>query len=72
MTLDYVICFNEEKGALLCKAGSLIYQGCVSAASGKLGEAVALIIAGIADYRSTGATALLTAFRQSLRRLWSI
>jgi hypothetical protein len=45
--------------ALLRKAGSLIYQGCVSAASGKLGEAVALTIAGIADYRSSGAAALL-------------
>ena len=50
----------EDKGALLWKASSLVFQGCSSAASGKPADAVALITSGIDGYRSTGATALLT------------
>ena len=50
----------EDKGALLWKASSLVFQGCSSAGSGKPADAVALITAGIDGYRSTGATALLT------------
>ena len=50
----------EDKGALLWKASSLVFQGCSSAGSGKPADAVALITSGIDGYRSTGATALLT------------
>jgi len=61
----------DKKGALLWKAGSLVYQGCVFTASGKPGDAVALITAGIADYRSTGATVLLTVYLSLLGRAYA-
>jgi predicted ATPase len=56
---------------VLWKASSLIYQGCVSAASASPADAVALMTAGIASYRSTGATALLTVFLSYLGRAYA-
>jgi predicted ATPase len=56
---------------VLWKASSLIYQGCVSASSAKSADAVALMTAGIASYRSTGATALLTVFLSYLGRSYA-
>jgi predicted ATPase len=61
----------EQKGAVLWKASSLIYQGCVDIASAKPADGAALITAGIADYRSTGATALLTIFLSQLGRAYA-
>jgi predicted ATPase len=57
----------DQKGAVLWKASSLIYQGCVA----KPADAVALMTAGIASYRSTGATALLTVFLSYLGRAYA-
>ena len=61
----------DQKGAVLWKASSLIYQGCVTAASTKPADAIALMTAGIASYRSTGATALLTVFLSYLGRAYA-
>jgi predicted ATPase len=61
----------DQKGAVLWKASSLIYQGCVCAASAKPADAVTLMTAGIASYRSTGATALLTVFLSYLGRAYA-
>src|SRR5262249_13047963 len=61
----------DQKGAVLWKASSLIYQGCVSAASASPTDAVPLMTAGIASYRSTGATALLTVFLSYLGKAYA-
>src|SRR5262249_35003246 len=61
----------DQKGAVLWKASSLIYQGCVSAASASPADAVPLMTAGIASYRSTGATALLTVFLSYLGKAYA-
>jgi predicted ATPase len=61
----------DQKGAELWKASSLIYQGCVAVANAKPADAIALMTPGIASYRSTGATALLTVFLSYLGRAYA-
>jgi predicted ATPase len=61
----------EEKGALLWKASGLIYQGCVSATNGRAADALEMISGGVADYRSTGATAFMTLFLSHLSRAYA-
>ena len=61
----------EEKGALLWKASGMIYEGCVLAATGKASEAIEMLIAGTAAYRSTGATAFMPWFLLYLTRAFA-
>src|SRR4029077_12480690 len=52
----------EEKSAPFWKAWGKLFQGHVSALTGKASDAVHQISSGIAAYRSTGATLGLTAW----------
>jgi predicted ATPase len=52
----------EEKSAPFWKAWGKLFQGHVSALTGKASDAVHQITSGIAAYRSTGATLGLTAY----------
>ena len=54
--LDALVALADEKGALLWKAFGMIYQGCVSALTGKASEGVKMITSGIAALRSKGTT----------------
>jgi predicted ATPase len=53
---DELLALAEEKDALLWKAASLTYRGCVSFLTGNATAAVDQLISGIAAWRSTGAT----------------
>jgi predicted ATPase len=55
----------NEKGAPLRKAQGMIHQGCVLAQTGRTAEAVQMITAGVAAWRSTGAT-LFTPWHMSV------
>ena len=61
----------EEKSALLWKASGMIYEGCVLAETGKPSEGIEMLTAGIAEYRSTGATVFMTFFLSSLTRAYA-
>ena len=54
--LDEVIASAEEKSALLWKALGTMFLGCVLVPTGKAADAVKVITAGLARWRSTGAT----------------
>ena len=54
--LDELIALAEEKGAPQWKANGMLHQGSVLALTGKASDAVQKIAAGIAAFRSTGAT----------------
>ena len=56
---DELLAVAEEKSAPLWKAMGRTVQGCVLAEAGEASDAVHQITAGIAAYRSTGATWLL-------------
>ncbi len=58
----------KEKNALLWKASGMIYEGCVLVMSRKPSEAVEMLTAGIAEYRSTGATVFISSFLSYLTR----
>ena len=61
----------EEKRALLWKASGMMYEGCVLAATGHSAEAIETLTAGIAGYRSTGATLFMTMFLSFLMRAYA-
>jgi class 3 adenylate cyclase/predicted ATPase len=61
----------EEKSALLWKASGMIYEGCVLAETGEPSEGIEKLTAGIAEYRSTGATVFMTFFLSSLTRAYA-
>ena len=50
----------DEKGAEMWKASGMIHEGCVLAATGSLRQAVEMLTAGNIEYRSTGATLILS------------
>ena len=52
----------DEKGALLWKATGMMFEGCVSASTGKSSEAIERLNAGSIEYQSTGATLFMTWF----------
>jgi tetratricopeptide (TPR) repeat protein len=52
----------DEKGALLWKAGGMMFEGCVLASTGKSSEAIERLTAGSIEYQSTGTTTFLTWF----------
>jgi predicted ATPase len=54
---DELAALADEKGTPLWKSNGLCQQGCVLVMTGKPADAVQAITAGIAAYRSTGATA---------------
>jgi predicted ATPase len=49
----------------------MIYEGCVLTETGKPSEGIEMLTAGIAEYRSTGATTYLTFFLSSLTRAYA-
>ena len=51
---------GQEKGAEMWKASGMIHEGCVLAATGKASQAVEMLTAGNIEYRSTGATLILS------------
>jgi class 3 adenylate cyclase/tetratricopeptide (TPR) repeat protein len=53
---DELVDLATEKGASLRKAEAVFQQGCALALSGRFAEAVQTITAGVAAWRSTGAT----------------
>ncbi len=46
----------EEKGSLYWKANAMMWQGCVSALTGRAAEAIEILVPALAAYRSTAAT----------------
>ena len=51
---------GQEKGAEMWKASGMIHEGCVLAATGKASQAVEMLTVGNIEYRSTGATLILS------------
>ena len=60
----------DEKGALLWKAGGMMFEGCVLASTGKSSEAIERLTAGSIEYQSTGTTTFLTWFLSYLTRAY--
>jgi tetratricopeptide (TPR) repeat protein len=60
--LDEGIAWTDEKGAVFWKAMATAIKGCVFAMTGKPSDAVQLITSGIAEWRSTGATAGISVY----------
>ena len=56
---DELVALAEEKGALYWKAAGVVLQGCVLAPTGRAADAIQMITAGIAAWRSTGSTFLV-------------
>jgi class 3 adenylate cyclase/predicted ATPase len=54
--LDELVALADEKGAAFWKACGMVLQGCILAATGKASDAVQMITAGIAAWRSIGST----------------
>jgi predicted ATPase len=53
---DEVDALADQKGALFWKAYGALYQGCISALTGKPSDAIQMLTSGIAEWRSAGAT----------------
>jgi tetratricopeptide (TPR) repeat protein len=53
---DELVVLANEKGASLRKAEAVFQQGCALALSGRFGEAIQTITAGLTAWRSTGST----------------
>ncbi len=51
-----IVPLEEEKGALLWKAWTMLNRGCVLALKGNAADAIAVITSAISSFRSTGAT----------------
>ena len=66
--VDELVTVAEEKSAPFWKAWGKLFQGHVSALTGKASDAVHQITSGIAAYRSTGATLGLTAYLSYLAK----
>jgi len=66
--VDELIALADEKGAPLWKAAATLWRGWLLALTGKDADAVQTITSGIATYRSTGATVVLSWFLLSLAR----
>ena len=60
----------DEKGALLWKAGGMMFEGCVLASTGKPSEAIERLTAGSSEYQSTGTTTFLVWFLSYLIRAY--
>jgi pentatricopeptide repeat protein len=60
----------DEKGALLWKAGGMMFEGCVLASTGKPSEAIEKLTAGSSEYQSTGTTTFLVWFLSYLIRAY--
>jgi predicted ATPase len=56
---DELVALAEEKGALYWKAAGVVLRGCVLAPTGRAADAIQMITAGIAAWRSTGSTFLV-------------
>jgi predicted ATPase len=59
---DEVLALADEKGTLTWKALGMIYQGYVSALTGKSSDAIQIINSGITAWRSTRATLYMPLF----------
>jgi class 3 adenylate cyclase/predicted ATPase len=66
-----LVALADEKGSLFWKAFAMMNQGCVSVLTGKASDAVQMITAGIAAWRSTGATALIPFYLIYLGRAYA-
>ena len=66
-----LVALADEKGSLFWKAWAMMYQGCVSVLTAKASDAVQMITAGIAAWRSTGATALIPFYLTFLARAYA-
>ena len=66
-----LVALGQEKGALLWKAGGMMYEGCVLAATGKAAQAVEMLTTGNIAYRSTGSTVILSWMLSHLAKSYS-
>jgi class 3 adenylate cyclase/predicted ATPase len=66
-----VVGLADETGAALWKAGGMLNRGCLFALTGKAGDAVQLITAGITTWRSNGSTAFIPLFLTYLARAYA-
>jgi predicted ATPase len=51
-----LVVLAEEKGSLYWKANAMMWQGCVSALTGRAAEAIEILMPALTAYRSTAAT----------------
>jgi class 3 adenylate cyclase/predicted ATPase/tRNA A37 threonylcarbamoyladenosine biosynthesis protein TsaE len=51
-----LVVLAEEKGSLYWKANAMMWQGCVSALTGRAAEAIEILTPALVSYRSTAAT----------------
>ncbi len=65
---DELAALADEKGATFWKSCGTVMRGCLFASNGKPGEAVQTITAGIAEWKSTGATVWLPIYLSYLSR----
>jgi class 3 adenylate cyclase/predicted ATPase len=68
---DELVALADEKGTLLWKAYGMMNQGWLFALTGKASDAVQMIRAGIAAWRSTGATALVPFYLTHLTKAYA-
>jgi predicted ATPase len=68
---DEVVALAEEKGAILWKALGMMNRGCLLLLAGKPADAVQMSSAGIAAWRSTGATVLVPLHLSFLARAYA-
>jgi class 3 adenylate cyclase/predicted ATPase len=68
LLLEELVGLADEKGSAFWKAFGMVFQGCVLALTHKASEAVQAITAGIAAWKSTGATVFMPWFLSVLTR----
>ena len=66
-----VVAMADAKGTLVWKAWAMINQGYASVLTGKASEAIQMITAGIAAWRSTGGTSLIPFYSTYLARAYA-
>jgi predicted ATPase len=69
--IEEVIGLADETGAALWKAGGMLNRGCLFALTGKGGDAVQLITAGIKTWRSNGSTEFIPLFLTYLAKAYA-
>jgi predicted ATPase len=69
--LDEAIALANERGAFFWRAMATLGRGCIFALSGDASKAVQMIISGMAEYKSTGATAMSPVYLSYLATAYS-
>jgi predicted ATPase len=69
--VDELVGLSDEKGAAFWKTVGLLLRGCLFTLTGRSAEAVQIIAAGLAAFRSTGATLFVPGFLSYLAKAYA-